>query len=134
MQKQEPPQEAQQKPTPALALPGVLIIHRWRLHTERDVSIEIAAGAKVLEIGTRGSQVFLWALVRRDAPMIRRRFRIVSDDVPIVPLKGEALNYIGTALAKSFTWHVFEVVPQLIPSGGRGAKVSPSEGLPRGRA
>ena len=99
-------------PRPERPLPPLYVVHKWRLRDDRDVTIDIEAGARILKVSGVGSAVFLWALVRRGALKVRRRFRLVGDDAPIVPLIGEALNYIGSSTPGGdtrFNWHVFEI-------------------------
>lgn len=115
-------------PSSPRLLPPIYVVHKWRLRDEREVTIDIAAGARILKVGSRGSAVFLWALVRRGAPLRRRSFRLVSDDAPIVPLADEALTYIGSSTPeREFVWHVFEIERKSIPPVDREPE-SPGRG------
>lgn len=71
-----------------------------------EFSVDMPAGARIVEFGRQGGDLFVWAVVDDRASYEVRYFEIVGTGHPVP--EGE---YVGTVHAAPFVWHLFEVQP-----------------------
>lgn len=73
--------------------------------------VQLPEGAKVLSVAERGdsgSGLEVWALVNTEAPMRKRRLRVVGTGHPFPD--AEECRFVGTVKTRvGLVWHLFEV-------------------------
>ena len=80
------------------------------------VDLTMPAGAEVLFVGVQFEIPMLWARVRTDAPVERRRFRVAGTGHL---LSGQDVGYVGSFMLRHgvLVFHVFEEVAGPVPAG-----------------
>jgi len=83
-------------------------IWKFPLKAGDEVFVEMPKGATILALQTQHDVPCLWAQVERDAPKIKRRFKIYGTDHPVPP-EDIGLFYVGTfqIMAGALVFHVF---------------------------
>lgn len=88
-------------------------IYKYPVPLNDDSAIDMPEGAQVLTVQMQHEQVWIWALVDPDAPMVTRRFHIVGTGHPIE--HPDTLTYIGTFQVSGgmLASHLFESTGQV---------------------
>lgn len=86
-----------------------LTIWKFPIPVTDDIEIEMPAGAEVLHVAEQAGQVCLWALVRPDAPVERRRFRLAGTGHAVTT--DVRRRHVGTVLLHdgALVFHLFEL-------------------------
>lgn len=74
-------------------------------------TLELPEFTEILTIQMQQSKPFIWALVKPQAPLVKRTFVVIAtgEDLPV--LDDGIYIYVGTfQQADIFVWHVFEVI------------------------
>jgi hypothetical protein len=101
----------------------MLVIYKFVLPIEDEISVEMPVKAKLLHVADQGGQLCLWALVDPAFPKARRHLGIAGTGNPLdFEAIGGVLSevryrhgsrqaiYVGTALMSNLrlVWHVFD--------------------------
>jgi hypothetical protein len=84
-------------------------IFKYGLPVCDEITLYMPFGAEILHVDAQGSDDYalcLWALVDPDSETELRTFAVRGTGHPADGLR--AKDHIGTVLAGSFVWHVFE--------------------------
>lgn len=88
-------------------------IYKYQISGEGNDCLQLPDGYRILSAGEQDGQIFIWAIVNPDAPLMDARFRIYAtgfDDIPAF-LNNGYLQYIDTVLMKSgLVWHIFQEI------------------------
>jgi hypothetical protein len=71
--------------------------------------IPMQKGAKVLDIEYQGTQLTIWALVEKDAPMEDNEFLIFSTGHAEPMFDNPNLVYMSSAQHHTHFWHIFKL-------------------------
>ena len=90
-------------------------VFKYKIEVVDRPTVDMPRNGKILHVGEQGhdNQLFVWALVNTEEPMVTRRFRIFGTGHPVeVDGRGQ---FIGTVQMKvGLVWHVFEEHPSLV--------------------
>lgn len=69
--------------------------------------INIQRDARIVHVDVQGRDVYFWAAIDEDYPLVTRRFTVLGTGLEI-PARHK---YIGTAQSRDeFVWHLFEFI------------------------
>ena len=88
--------------------PDDLSVLKYELPALGQKWLELPRGAQILRVASQFGVLQMWALVNRDAPLVKRAFAVVHTGSPVVP---PGATYIDTVLTDggSYVRHVFEI-------------------------
>lgn len=84
-------------------------IHKYPIILDAEfLVIEVPEGAEFLHVAEQHGTICLWALVKTDALMVRRRIRVVGTGLDASDLSRE--QYIGSVLVfnGTYVFHIFD--------------------------
>lgn len=84
-------------------------IHKFLLRVDDEIDVEMPCGAKLLYVGEQwNGQLYVWAAVLQDSPLVRRAFAIRGTGHPLL-FQWSTVSYVGTVIMTSgLVWHVFD--------------------------
>lgn len=86
-------------------------VYKYPFELVDEQVLELPLGAEILKVDRQGATVQLWALVKREAPPVSRRFLVRGTGHPITADRA-AMDYVGSFYyghADELVFHVFEV-------------------------
>lgn len=80
----------------------------WKFAVPFYGSITMPARSRIIDVGSQGDGLFLWAISSKTAEKVTRDFVVFGTGEPIGNM--DELTYIGTANTGVYVWHIFERV------------------------
>lgn len=79
-------------------------IHKYLLSP---LGCAIPQYAKIIDIQIQHSNMYCWAIVYKDDPLVTNRLRVFAtgEELPI----GEPLNHLKTIQLGDLVWHIFDL-------------------------
>lgn len=78
----------------------------WKFEVDvGENKLQLPQGARVIEFQSQNGRLYIWALVVRNAPGEERRMWVYGTGFPIP----SGCEYIATAHAPPFVWHLFDM-------------------------
>lgn len=82
-------------------------IFKYPLRLIGEQIIELPQYAKILSVGKQDQQIYLWALINKEATLNEMRdIEIYGTGDPVE--NAEGLDFIDTCIVGAFVWHIFE--------------------------
>lgn len=84
-------------------------IYKYCVASQGDFTLEMPAGAEILDVQVQKGIPQMWALVEMGAPTEKRKFTIFGTGFPMPEAKRD---YIGTFQMHNgaLVWHLFEIL------------------------
>jgi hypothetical protein len=84
-------------------------IFKYPLEIADTQTVSMPKGAKLLSVAFIGTQLYLWALVDLQRPMVKRTIEIYGTGHPC---QSGAKSFVGTVIdqQRGLVWHVFDGV------------------------
>lgn len=87
-------------------------IYKYELAITTVTPLLVPGGMEVLEVGSQGDKVCIWALVDIAHTQTEiRNYYVVGTGHKFPPHEKYHCSYVGTAHCPPFVWHVLEVYP-----------------------
>ena len=85
-------------------------IWKFPFKIERQITIEMPRGAKVLSIQVQDGVPCMWATVDSDSGMVPQKFNLYGTGSKLPTYWGKSMRYVDTFQHGEFVWHVFEEI------------------------
>jgi hypothetical protein len=84
----------------------VRTIYKYPLIRRGTQAVMVPANCVILKVGVQDRDMFLWAMVETEAPMVPRTVHVVGTGHPVPPDLTN-LDFFDTIFDGPFVWHIF---------------------------